>query len=222
MQWVDKTSGRTTISGTAPSPNYLPVYMVEVVDPTHGMITYRSTIPDFVLDVLNKFFLKDMGRNKITIIVNDPEILLLNFYNRRKDWEFIIELAKACPYFLVESDSEEAFLMSITYDESATASENLNIEIEDVEIEDLNQGSKGLRGRNPGKKKSPVKPGPPSPVPGPAPEPKPDPNKWVEDNDVNPSDSSQTDSSQTQGDGDGKDSGQGQGQGQGSRSRSTF
>ncbi len=205
MQWVDKTSGKTTISGTAPSPNYLPVYMVEVVDPKHGMITYRSTIPDFVLDVVNKFFLKEMGRNKITVIDNDSDLLLLNFYNRRKDWEFIIELANACPYFLVESDSEFAFLMSIIYDESATASENLNIEIEDVEIEDLNQGSKGLRGRNPGKKKGPVKPGPP--VPGPAPpEPKPDPDKWVKDNDVNPSDGSQTDSSQTQGDGDGKGS----------------
>ena len=74
MQWVDKTSGKTTISGTAPSPNYLPVYMVEVVDPKHGMITYRSTIPDFVLDVLNKFFLKDMGRNKITIITSTINI----------------------------------------------------------------------------------------------------------------------------------------------------
>ena len=209
MQWVDKTSGKTTISGTAPSPNYLPVYMVEVVDPKHGMITYRSTIPDFVLDVLNKFFLKDMGRNKITIIANDPDLLLLNFYNRRKDWEFIIELAKACPYFLVESDSEEAFLMSITYDESATPSENLNIKIEDVEIEDLNQGKKGLRGRNPGKKKT-TKPPRCEPGPGPPPEPKPDPDKWVKDNDVNPSDGSQP-----QGDGDGKGSGQGQGQGQG-------
>lgn len=231
LQWVDKFTGKTTMSGTNPGKDYLPVFMVEVQNKKHGMITYRSTIPDFYLDVISKFFVKDIGMGKIIVAVNDPNWLLIDFQSNKKNWEFIKTLANACPYFLVKS-TEKPYVLGIEYDADALPSKDLNIKFEDIEIEDLNQGRKGMTGgggRGKGGKGGGLSP---------APEPKPDPDKWVNDNPVSPKEGSQSggspsgeqspgetsgesqgDSSQSGGQPGGQSgqaSGPGQGQGQGS------
>jgi hypothetical protein len=169
LQWVDKFTGKTTMSGTNPGKDYLPVFMVEVQNKKHGMITYRSTIPDFYLDVISKFFVKDIGMGKIIVAVNDPNWLLIDFQSNKKNWEFIKTLANACPYFLVKS-TEKPYVLGIEYDADALPSKDLNIKFEDIEIEDLNQGRKGMTGgggRGKGGKGGGLSP---------APEPKPDPD----------------------------------------------
>ena len=66
LQGIDKRSGKTTMSGTSPGKEYLPVFMIEVQNKKHGLIVYRSTIPDFYVDVVSKFFVKNIEDRKST------------------------------------------------------------------------------------------------------------------------------------------------------------
>jgi len=215
LQWVDKSSGKTIISGTTPGSDYLPVFMIEVQNKKHGLIVYRSTIPDFYVDVVSKFFAKNIGTGKIIVAVNDPDLLLLDFQKDKKSWEFVKTLAEACPYFTVNS-SEQPYYLGLEYDSDAVPSEDLNIDFEEIGIEDLNEGRKGMtggggRGRS-GKSGS----GPPAPAPGPAPEPQPDPDKWVTDNPVSPKEGGQQGQGQGQGQGQSESPGEGDESGEGS------
>jgi hypothetical protein len=209
LQWVDKSSGKTTMSGTSPGKDYLPVFMIEIQNKKHGLIVYRSTIPDFYVDVVSKFFVKNIGIGKTIVAVNDPDLLLIDFQNDRKSWEFVKTLAEACPYFEIRS-SEQPYVLGIEYDSDALPSEDLNIKFEEIEIEDLNQGRKGMTGGG-GSGKGGKGGGPPAPAPGPAPEPKPDPDKWVNDNPVSPKEGSQSGGSPSGEQGSGETSGESQG-----------
>jgi len=171
--WVDLSDGKTQISGTQPTPASVPVHEITVREKKQTLV-YRSTIPDFYLEIVRVLMAQQMQKAQVSDIQNFPDLLVL-YFQKDKDRDRIAQMAMTCSYFTV---SVEPNSLVIEYDiNSKPIDIDQSVDVKDYDIEDLNKGGGGMTG--PGGKPGPV--GPP-PVPQPPPEPKPDPDQFIKDN----------------------------------------
>ena len=171
--WVDLSDGKTQISGTQPTPASVPVHEITVREKKQTLV-YRSTIPDFYLEIVRVLMAQQMQKAQVSDIQNFPDLLVL-YFQKDKDRDRIAQMAMTCSYFTV---SVEPNSLVIEYDiNSKPIDIDQSVDVKDYDIEDLNKGGGGMTG--PGGKPGP---GGPPPVPQPPPEPKPDPDQFIKDN----------------------------------------
>ena len=83
--WVDLSDGKTQISGTQPTPASVPVHEITVREKKQTLV-YRSTIPDFYLEIVRVLMAQQMQKAQVSDIQNFPDLLVL-YFQKDKDKE---------------------------------------------------------------------------------------------------------------------------------------